>query len=111
GYRVATKSATDQYSRTYVLQFARPLSDLEATIDRVRFFLIMGVLGGAGLALIAGLLIAQGAMAPIARLTATARRIGETRDPALRVEVPDTNDEGAELARTLAEMLVALDGA
>ena len=37
---------------------------------------------GAGLALLAGLMVARRAMAPIAALTATARKIERTRDPA-----------------------------
>ena len=49
------------------------------------------------------------ALAPIARLTATAREIAATRDPSRRVPIPDTEDEVAELARTLDEMLQALE--
>jgi signal transduction histidine kinase len=47
-------------------------------------------------------------MRPIAALTQTTRHIADTRDPTLRVPVPNTEDEVAELARTLDEMLHAL---
>ena len=90
------------------VQYARPLSDLEATLRRVRFFLLFGVLGGTALSLLGGAMIARRAMAPIAQLTATAEEIRHTRDPAQRIDVPTTDDEVGQLARTLDEMLRAL---
>jgi signal transduction histidine kinase len=74
----------------------------------VRLFLLFGVLAGTGLALAGGLILAGRAMLPIARLTATSREIARTRDPNQRVPVPETDDEVAELARTLDDMLQAL---
>jgi two-component system OmpR family sensor kinase len=91
-----------------VIQYARKSSDIEQTVDFVRIFLAGGVLGGTLLALIAGLLLSRRAMAPIAALTAAARDIAETRDPDRRVPVSEADDEVAELARTLDEMLRAL---
>ena len=94
-----------------IMQYARPLSEVEATIARVRLFLILGVFGGTALALLAGLIIARRAMSPIARLTSTAREIATTRDTSRSVPEPETNDEVAELARTLDEMLRSIDAA
>ncbi len=91
------------------LQVARPTAGVEETVQKVRVFLAVGVLGGALLALLAGLAIARRAMSPIAELTDTARRIEATRDPSLRVPHPRADDEVAELARTLESMLAALD--
>ena len=75
GYRVEARVASVHPTglpRTtlvpVVIQYARPVKDLEATIDRVRFFLILGVFAGSGLALVAGLIIARRAMSPIAAL-------------------------------------------
>jgi signal transduction histidine kinase len=93
------------------LVYARPLSDVDHTLARVRFFLILGVLGGTILALAAGLAIAGRAMRPVAELTDAAREIERTRDPSLRLPHPEANDEVAELARTLEGMLQALDAA
>jgi signal transduction histidine kinase len=117
GFRVETRktllrpdNAPEGTGIPVFVQYARKVSDLEATIGQVRFFLLFGVLAGTGLALAAGLLIARRAMAPIAELTATARDIGRTRDPSRRIPVPtDTEDEVAELARTLDEMLQSLE--
>jgi signal transduction histidine kinase len=91
------------------VQYARPLSGVQATERKVKLFLGFGVLAGAALALLAGLMIARRAMAPIARLTETAREIERTRDPGRRIAIPDADDEVAELARTLDRMLQALD--
>src|SRR3954451_6649148 len=90
------------------MQFARPLSDLEATLRRVRFFLLFGVLGGTALSLLGGLMIARRAMTPIPRLTDTAAEIRRTRDPDRRIDVPETDDEVAQLAQTLDAMLIGL---
>ncbi|HEX2085660.1 MAG TPA: HAMP domain-containing sensor histidine kinase [Solirubrobacteraceae bacterium] len=94
-----------------VIQYGRPKESVEATVNRVRLFLVGGVIGGAGLALLAGLMVARRAMSPITELTATARNIGRTRDPGERIPEPEADDEVAELARTLDGMLRALDAA
>jgi two-component system OmpR family sensor kinase len=91
------------------VQYARRVSDVEATVHRVRLFLLFGILAGGGLSLALGLALSRRALAPISRLTATAREIEATRDPSRRVPVPDTDDEVAELARTLDGMLQALE--
>jgi|GraSoiStandDraft_4_1057263.scaffolds.fasta_scaffold138923_2 two-component system, OmpR family, sensor kinase len=111
GYRVESRIVpVPPFGRT-VMQYARPLSEVRQTAGKVRVFLVLGVLGGALLALAAGLAIARRAMHPIAELTGTAREIARTRDPSLRVPHPEADDEVAELARTLEGMLQALDTA
>ena len=69
------------------------------------------MLGGAILALLAGLAVAGRAMQPISSLTAAAREIAATRDPSRRLPATETEDEVAELARTLDQMLRELDAA
>jgi two-component system OmpR family sensor kinase len=113
GYRVVTRhtilhSSSPQLTVPVVIQYARKISDLEKTVTRVRLFLIFGVLGGTLLALVGGLWLAGRAMRPITALTQATRRITETRDPEMRVPQPRADDEVAELARTLDEMLQAL---
>jgi signal transduction histidine kinase len=113
GYRIETRvlqqTAADLPAQQLYVQYARPLGPVEATVARLRLFLIIGVLGGAGLALLAGLVVARRAMAPITELTATARTIEETRDPTQKIPYVEADDEVAELARTLSGMLQALD--
>jgi len=109
GFRVETRYIPLQGGYDVIAQYGRPLSEVGSTLDRVRFLLIVGVLGGAALALAAGLVVARNAMSPVARMTATTREIARTRDPERRVPVPAASDEVAELAETLNEMLAALD--
>jgi len=109
GYRVETRPVQLQPAGIVLVQYARRVSDMESTLERVRLFLIFGVLGGTALALLSGLAIAQRAMAPIAALTARAEEIRRTRDAGRSVPVPRADDEIAELARTLDRMLRALD--
>jgi signal transduction histidine kinase len=91
------------------VQYARSHGDTERTVDRLWLFLLAGVAGATLLATLAGLAVAGRAMRPISALTATARRIAETRDPSQRIPQAPTEDEVAELAATLEQMLRALD--
>jgi signal transduction histidine kinase len=114
GYRVETRATTLAITNSPIgfpvlVQYARRTAPVEASVHRVRVFLIFGVLTGAGLALALALTLSRRALAPLTRLTSTARDIAATRDPSRRVPIPDTEDEVAELARTLDDMLQALE--
>ena len=111
GYRVESRPVPAQGGGFFYIQYARKLSDVQATANRVKVFLLLGVLGGTALALLAGLATARRAMTPIAELTEAARTIERTRDPSLRLPHPEAEDEVSELARTLDGMLHALDSA
>jgi len=93
------------------LQYARSRDSLDATLSKLWLFLAIGVAGGTALAMLAGLAVAGRAMRPISSLTAAAREIATTRDPSRRIPMPETDDEVAELARTLEQMLRELDAA
>jgi two-component system, OmpR family, sensor kinase len=109
--RVATWPVQTGLTPPLYLQYARSTSSLDATIHRLWLFLALGVFGGTLMAALAGIAIAGRAMRPIAALTGTARQIAFTRDPSRRVPQPETDDEVAELARTLEQMLRQLDAA
>jgi two-component system, OmpR family, sensor kinase len=111
GYRVDVRELNVKPSGEVKLLYARPFADVDHTLARVRFFLILGVFGGTILALLAGLATAQRAMRPVVQLTDAAREIERTRDPSLHIPHPEAHDEVAELARTLEGMLSALDSA
>jgi signal transduction histidine kinase len=112
-YEVASAQvATNQITgEPYFVQYARTHDSIDATIERLWLLLAAGVLGGSLLALLAGLAVAGRAMRPIASLTTAAREIAATRDPSVRLPEPATEDEVAELARTLDQMLRELDAA
>ena len=117
GYRVLSRPivvrifGSDEPIGQMIVQYGRRISGTEATVARVELFLLLGVFAGTGLALLAGMMIARRAMAPIAELTATAAEIARTRDPSRTVPQPEADDEVAELARTLEGMLRELDAA
>jgi two-component system, OmpR family, sensor kinase len=107
GWRVETRNVLVS-GEPWALQYARPISEIQDTANRVKVFLAFGVLGGALLALLAGLATARRAMEPIAELTAAARRIEQTRDPTEQIPHAEAEDEVAELGRTLEAMLASL---
>jgi two-component system OmpR family sensor kinase len=111
GYRVEARPVPVNPVGQAIVLYARPLSAIDQTAAKVRFFLLLGILGGTGLALLAGLMVARRAMAPVAALTASAREVQRTRDPSRRMPQPEADDEVAELARTLEGMLSALNAA
>ena len=113
GYRVATEPvyAGGSLLRLSFVQYGESASRLDGDIDRLRLLLILGVLGASALALLAGLAVANRAMAPIAALTQAARGVARTRDADVRLPKPVADDEVAALANTLEEMLRELDAA
>jgi signal transduction histidine kinase len=104
-------ASTFQSADPLFVQYARSTDNLDATINRLWLFLGGGVLGGTILAALAGIATAGRAMRPVSTLTATAREIASTRDPSRRIPEPESDDEVAELARTLDQMLRELDAA
>jgi two-component system, OmpR family, sensor kinase len=111
GYRVESRAKPLSTGGYVVIQYARPLSDVQPTIARVELLLILGTIAGSGLALLAGAAIARRAMQPIATLTSTAAEIARTQDSSAAIPQPEADDEVAELARTLQGMLHSLDDA
>jgi two-component system OmpR family sensor kinase len=112
GIRVATAVITGEHGEPAgLVQYGRSIQHVEETVDHVWLLVVGGILGGTLLASLAGVAISGRAMRPIASLTSTAREITTTRDPSLRMPEPVVDDEVGELARTLDDMLRALDEA
>jgi two-component system, OmpR family, sensor kinase len=93
------------------LQYGKSEATVERTVSRVRLFLAFGVLGGAMLAFLGGLVVAGRAMRPIAGLTRAAREVARTRDPNITLPKAEANDEVTDLAHTLEDMLSELSAA
>jgi len=93
------------------VQYAKPERSIQKTVNRVRLFLGLGVLGGTLLAFLGGLLVAKRAMRPIAGLTRAAREVARTRDPDITLPKPQANDEVSDLANTFEDMLRELSAA
>jgi signal transduction histidine kinase len=96
---------------TGYVQYGRSTDHVDDTIKRIWLLVVAGILGGTLLAIFAGVAISARAMRPIAALTASARKISETRDTSQHMPAPPVEDEVGELAKTLEEMLRSLDGA
>jgi two-component system sensor histidine kinase MprB len=86
----------------------RPLTEVDATLGRLRWGLGAVALGGIGLAIALGLLVARAALKPVHRLTDAAREVAQTRDLAHRIDI-NGSDELAVLGTSLNTMLEALD--
>ena len=99
---------TFAYGPEAAVQVARPLTEVEQSLDRIRLFLILVALGGVVVAGALGLLVARAALTPVRRLTSTVERVTETKDLSERIDV-DGKDELSRLAASFNTMLAALE--
>jgi two-component system sensor histidine kinase MprB len=102
-YTMRLPSSTDGLVRT-----ARPLTEANATIARVRWLLIGLTLGGALAAALLGRLAAAAVLRPVRRLAVAVQDVTTTRDLNRRIDV-DGADELASLASNFNAMLAALE--
>ncbi len=92
------------------IQVARPLGDVNRTLDRLAVVLVLVSAGGIALAAALGRLVARTAVVPVSRLTTAAEHVAQTSDLARRIEVePTRDDEIARLSRSFNAMLAALE--
>jgi two-component system, OmpR family, sensor histidine kinase MprB len=99
---------TFPYGPDAALQVARPLTEVDQSLDRIGIFLLLIAAGGIVVAAALGLLVARAALAPVKRLTSTVERVTETQDLSERIEVAG-NDELDRLAASFNTMLAALE--
>jgi len=99
---------TFPYVRGYAIQVARPLSEVDHTLDRIRLFLIIIAAGGIAVAAALGLLVSRAALAPVRRLTTATESVTETGDLSERIE-SGGQDELGRLAESFNTMLGALE--
>jgi two-component system, OmpR family, sensor histidine kinase MprB len=90
------------------LQVARPLSEVDDVLDRLRLIILLVAVGGVAIAAALGLLVSRASLAPVRRLTETAEHITETHDLTERVEA-NRSDELGRLAASFNTMLEALE--
>jgi two-component system, OmpR family, sensor histidine kinase MprB len=91
------------------LVVARPLTEVDRSLKRLRLILVLVSLGGVGLAGGLGLLVARGAIAPMRRLTAEAEHVAETQDLSRRIPSGERRDEIERLGAAFNTMLAALE--
>ena len=90
------------------VQVVQPLTQTDHEVTTIRSWLILGTLGGVGVALLLGLAVTHTALAPVRRLTEAAEHVAETRDLRRRIAVGG-RDELSRLASTFNVMMEALE--
>ena len=104
-FRVLTISSSG-----YAIQIARPLTEVNRTLNRITLFLILIAAGGMAVAAALGLVVSRAALSPVRRLTETTEAVTETRDLSQRIESTSTgDDELGRLATSFNTMLAALE--
>jgi two-component system sensor histidine kinase MprB len=99
---------TFQYGPGTAVQVARPLTEVDQSLERLGLFLLLIAGSGVGIAAILGLAVSGAALAPVRRLTETAEKVTATGDLTERIEVTG-NDELSRLATSFNSMLAALE--
>ena len=99
---------TVQYAPGIAVQIARPLDEVDRTLNRLAGYLTAISAGGIVLGALLGLLVSRTAVSPVRRLTETAEHVTATRDLSQRIETPG-KDELGRLADSFNSMLSALD--
>jgi two-component system sensor histidine kinase MprB len=99
---------TFPYGDGYALQIARPLTEVDHSLSRIRLFLVLITGGGIAVAAALGLAVARAALAPVRRLTAATERVTETGDLSERIETHG-QDELSRLGGSFNTMLGALE--
>jgi two-component system, OmpR family, sensor histidine kinase MprB len=90
------------------MTLATPLTDVDATLGRLRWILLAVTIGGVGVASGFGVGVSRAATRPLGRLTAAAERVTATGDLHHRIDA-DRDDEPGRLAASFNAMLGALE--
>lgn len=90
---------------------AADTSSTETTLHRMLVLLVIAGLAAAAVGAIVAAALTRRGLTPLARLSAAARDIERTSDTGERLPEPATEDELAELARTLNRMMASVDSA
>jgi two-component system sensor histidine kinase MprB len=91
------------------LQIAKPLTDVDDALGRLRWILLAVTVGGVGVAAGLGVGVSRAATRPLGDLTAAAERVTATGDLHHRIE-GEGDDEPGRLATSFNAMLAALEG-
>jgi two-component system, OmpR family, sensor histidine kinase MprB len=99
---------TVPYYPGYAVEVARPLSETDHTLGRLRRYLLAIDAAGIALAAALGLLVSSAALAPVRRLTSATETVTETGDLSERIDARG-RDELSRLAGSFNSMLGALE--
>jgi two-component system sensor histidine kinase MprB len=105
---IHVRMLTVPYAYGFAAQVARPLTEVDNALGRIRTFLFLIAAGGIAAAAALGLVVSGAALAPVRRLTETAEKVTETRDLSERIDARG-RDELGRLAGSFNTMLGALE--
>jgi two-component system, OmpR family, sensor kinase len=92
-----------------VIELAESLREVDTTLATLGARIAGSILAALGIAAIGGAFLARSALAPIDRVSQTARAITLAHDLGKRIETPNTSDEVGRLASTINEMLARIE--
>jgi len=95
-------------SQGLAIQIARPLTEVDHSLSRIRTYLFLIAAIGIALAAALGLAVARTALAPVRRLTGATEKVTKTGDLSERIDASGT-DELSRLAASFNTMLAALE--
>ena len=75
------------YGPNAAVQVARPLTEVDQSLERLGLLLLLIAAGGVVVAAGLGLVVARAALTPVKRLTDTVERVTETQDLSERIDV------------------------
>jgi two-component system sensor histidine kinase MprB len=107
---VSVRAYVQRIAPGFAVLVAKPLTDVDQTLARLRAILIAIAVIGIGGAAALGLLVARSALRPVRRLRDAAEEVARTADLSRRIEVTG-EDELEQLAATFNEMLASLERA
>jgi two-component system, OmpR family, sensor histidine kinase MprB len=96
------------YDVGFAVQIARPLTEVDHSLGRIKNLLILIAGGGIAIAGALGLAVARAALAPVRRLTSATENVTETGDLSERIDASG-RDELSRLAGSFNTMLGALE--
>ena len=99
---------TVPYATGFAIQIARPLSEVDHSLGRIRTYLFIIAAAGIAVAAALGLAVARAALAPVRRLTGATEKVTKTGDLSERIEAHGS-DELSRLAASFNMMLSALE--
>jgi two-component system sensor histidine kinase MprB len=106
--RMLTFAYNNPFVGDLAVQIARPLTEVDHSLDRIKSLLILITGGGIAIAAALGLVVSRAALAPVRRLTSATETVRETGDLSERIDVSG-HDELSRLAGSFNAMLGALE--
>jgi len=105
---VAPFTSPTQFTQGTAIELWRPLDEIYRVLDETRLRLAIVALGAVALATVLGVIVSQGTLMPVRRLTDVVEEVGRTRDLSRRV-AGERPDELGRLAASFNSMLSALE--